>query len=487
MGGSEPYAGAVETHCGVVLFIGDRAYKLKKPVAFPFVDFSTVAARQRACEAEVALNRRLAPDAYLGVGALVDPDRDASEPLVVMHRFPVARRLSTLVATGVDVGEELQSIARAVAAFHAAAPVTQAARQAASPAATLGRWEANAAEMAPAVAPLPDPTRSDAVLHAARRYLAGRGALLERRIEAGWARDGHGDLLADDIFCLDAGPQVLDCLEFDERLRVGDVLADVAFLAMDLERLGRGDLGWMFLEQHRELLGDHWPVSLAHHHIAYRAQVRAKVACLRAQHGDATAAHEAATLLGLAARHLEAGRIRLVVVGGSPGTGKSTLAANLGARLGAVVLRSDEVRKELAGLPTSAHAPAPLDAAIYGASCTAATYETLIERGRELLGLGESVILDASWQEPAWRAAARTVASRASADLAELQCTAPLALALERVERRAAEGSDPSDADERVTDSIAARFAPWPESVEVDTTGTSTETAAKALAAIGAP
>jgi predicted kinase len=311
--------------------------------------------------------------------------------------------------------------------------------------------------------------------------------LLERRIEEGWARDGHGDLLADDIFCLDEGPQVLDCLEFDERLRVGDVLADVAFLAMDLERLGRGDLGWMFLERHRQLLGDHWPVSLAHHHIAYRAQVRAKVACLRAQQGDATAVHEATNLLGLAVRHLEAGRIRLVVIGGSPGTGKSTLAANLGARLGAVVLRSDEVRKELAGLPTSAHAPAALDSGIYGTPCSAATYETLIDRGRELLGLGESVVIDASWQEPSWRAAARAVASRASADLTELRCTAPLDLALERVGRRAAEGSDPSDADERVTASIAARFAPWPESVEVDTGGTLAESAAQALASICAP
>jgi aminoglycoside phosphotransferase family enzyme/predicted kinase len=481
---STPYAGVAETHSGAVVFLGERAYKFKKPLAFPFVDYSTLDARRLACEEEVALNRRLAPDVYLGVGELHAPGQDDPEPVVVMRRLPVDRRLSTLVRGGFDVSGELRALARVVARFHGAAPSTPAAVIAAGPDATLGRWEANAAEMAEAASHLPDPGASGAVLADARTYLAGRRDLLERRVADGWAREGHGDLLTDDIFCLADGPRVLDCLEFDERLRTGDVLADVAFLAMDLERLGRADLGWSFIEDHAALLGDRWPASLAHHHIAYRAQVRAKVACLRAAQGGEGATAEAAQLLGIAARHLEAGRVRLVLVGGPPGTGKSTLATSLGGALGAVVLRSDEVRKELAGLPPLDRAAADLDEGIYGAASTAATYDALLARARSLLAGGESVVLDASWQDPGRRAAARVVASDAHASPVELRCSAPAELVAERVTRRLATGTDASDADAAVARAIAERFPAWPEAVEVPTTGPVTESAAVALAAV---
>jgi predicted kinase len=279
---------------------------------------------------------------------------------------------------------------------------------------------------------------------------------------------------------------VLDCIEFADALRHGDVLADVAFLAMDLERLGRPDLAAAFLAGYREHAADTWPASLAHHHIAYRAQVRAKVAILRARQGDSRALDETANLLGIAARHLDAGRVKLVLVGGSPGTGKSTLATTLGGRLGAVVLRSDEIRKELAGLPVGAHAPAPLDAGIYEPSWTEATYRALLERTALLLGSGESVVIDASWQHRSWRAAARELSASASADLCELRCTAPLALAVARVGERGAAGDDVSDADAVIATAAAERFPAWPEAVEVETTGTLSESADVAVAAIAA-
>ena len=128
----------------------------------------------------------------------------------------------------------------------------------------------------------------------ARRYLDGRGQLFAARIAHEKVRDGHGDLLADDIFCLDDGPRILDCIEFDDRLRYGDVLADVAFLAMDLERVGAADLGVRFLAWYREFAAENYPETLAQHYIAYRAHVRAKVACLRAGQGDAAASDQAA-------------------------------------------------------------------------------------------------------------------------------------------------------------------------------------------------
>ena len=185
---------------------------------------------------------------------------------------------------------------------------------------------------------------ADRIADLARRYLASRKPLFDARVAAGRARDGHGDLLADDIYCLDDGPRLLDCLEFDENLRCSDVLGDVVFLAMDLERLGRRDLARTFLDAYRAESGDDWPASLADHWIAYRAHVRAKVAALR---GDTTAVEQH---LAIRVEHLERGRVRLVLVGGPPVTGKSSVARALADVSGWTLFRSDEIRKELAGL-----------------------------------------------------------------------------------------------------------------------------------------
>ncbi|MGE0878743.1 MAG: AAA family ATPase [Acidimicrobiia bacterium] len=474
-----------ETHLGVVVFLGDRAYKFKKALHLPFVDYSTVEARRAACENEVRLNRRFAPDVYLGVGTLGDPDparRD--EPVVVMRRLPVDRRLSKLVVDGEPVDAHLRHLAHQLAGYHAGAPITSIALDAATAASTLRRWETNAAEMQPFAGTFLDVQRLATILDDARLYIAGRKQLFDDRIAAKRARDGHGDLLADDIFCLDDGPRILDCLEFDERLRAGDVLADVAFLAMDLERLGRPDLGWSLLELHRELLDDHWPDSLAHHQIAYRAQVRAKVACVRAAQGDEDAAVAAMKYLELCAAHLATGRVRLVLVGGLPGSGKSTLSGNLGGEVGAFVLHSDEVRKEVAGLASGAHAPAPLDQGIYTPAMTDATYEALLTRAEAMLARGETVVLDASWAEPRWRARAAAIAERTFSEFAELRCTVPQHVAVDRIARRQAAGTDASDADATIARARAAREAPWPSATDIDTTGTADDTLAAALSAL---
>lgn len=466
------YVDAVETHTGVVVFLGDRAYKLKKPLDLGFVDNSTRALRQEACRVEVELNRRLAPDVYLGVGGLQDPDRDAPEPVVVMRRLPPERRLSALVRGEEAAESHVAEVARLLADFHRTCPITDVAREAAGPEATLGRWEDNHAGLAPYLPAIPDPAvpgLADEVVGAARDYLAGRTALLEARIEAGWARDGHGDLLADDVFCLDDGPRVLDCLEFDPRLRQGDVLADVAFLAMDLERLGRPDLGHSLLGTHRDLLGDDWPASLAHHHVAYRAQVRAKVAAIRAAQGDAASVAAVRELLEIAREHLRAGEVRLVLVGGLPGTGKSTLGSALAGPLDAEVLRSDTVRKEQAGLDPARPATAAVGEGLYRPELVEATYDELLSRARGRLEAGTSVVLDASWSDAGARERARAVARDTSATLVELRCVTSPDLARRRIAARAEAGGDPSDATVEVHEAMAARFAPWPEAQPVAT------------------
>jgi hypothetical protein len=481
------YAGVTETHTGAVLFVGDLAYKVKKPIDAGFLDWRDRAARVAACEREVELNRRLAPDVYLGVGELRAPGREP-EPAVVMRRLPDDRRLSTLVRAGDDVERPLRRLAHQLAAFHLAAPTTPLAAEEASAEATLRRWEMNHGRLrAGALDPWVDDAVAVEVVERARRYLWGRRPLFEDRVRHGWARDGHGDLLADDIFCLDDGPRALDCLDFDDRLRVGDVLADVAFLAMDLEHLGRPDLATLLLDLHRELTGDTWPSSLGHHHVAYRAQVRALVHAIQAAQGGphaADAAVQSRSLLALAAHHLRAATVRLVLVGGAPGTGKSTLAGGLGAALGAVVLRSDEVRKSLAGLPSGASAAADAGTGLYTPEWTQRTYDALVEHAAHLVERGESVVLDATWLDPTWRDRARSVAAASGTDVVELRCVAPLELAERRAAGRAVTGSDASDADAAIAHLLATAAGPWPEATEVDTSGDVGSSLAAALRAV---
>jgi aminoglycoside phosphotransferase family enzyme len=460
----------IETHTGAVVFIGDLAYKVKKPVNMAFVDWRSRADRRAACAREVALNRRLVEGVYLGVGELRPPEGEP-EPAVVMRRLPDDRRLSTLVRAGEDVEAPLRHLAHQLAAFHLRAPGSALADDEAGVTATLRRWETNQRTLDRYVGRYLDSVVADDVIRLARLYLAGRALLFEQRVRDGRARDGHGDLLADDIFCLDDGPRALDCLDFDDRLRVGDVLADIAFLAMDLERLGRPDLGRQLLRRHRELFGDDWPASLAHHHVAYRAQVRAMVSVIRAEQGDADEATDAAALLTMARDHLRAGRVRLVLLGGSPATGKSTLASGLGEAVGAVVLRSDDVRKELAGMPSTAGAVSELDQGIYAPEWSDRTYAELIDRGRRLLALGESVVLDASWVDPRWRADARAAGQTTSSDVLELRCVLPVEEAMRRAGARAAAGRGVSDAGPAVARALAGRFSPWPEAKEIDTRG----------------
>ncbi len=486
------HAGVAETHSGVVFFVGDRAYKLKKPLDLGFLDYRSRESRQAACHREVELNRRLSPDVYLGVADVLGPDGHPCDHLVVMRRLPAERRLATLAVAGEPVGQDLRQLARLLAAFHARAEVSAQIDAAASRDALAARWEANAAEMARFTGPVFDPAIAGQVITLARRYLAGREALFSARIAAGLARDGHGDLLADDIFLLPDGPRVLDCLEFDDALRWDDVLADVAFLAMDLERLGRADLAREFLAAYREFAGGTWPDSLAHHHIAYRAQVRAKVAALAWEQagGDATAgeraAYEARGLLELAARHLSAGRIRLVVIGGLPGTGKSALAIRLGEALDAAVLRSDEVRKQLAGLGPAEPAPAPFGQGLYRPEMTESTYGELLRLARVTLAAGQSVVVDATWHDPAWREEARRMAADAVADLTELRCELPVEVIVERIHGRAAAGGDASDATVSLVRRLAASQEPWPSAIAVDTKPSPAQVAENALRSMGA-
>ncbi|WP_338596182.1 AAA family ATPase [Saccharopolyspora sp. SCSIO 74807] len=452
-----------ESHTAVVVFCGDRAYKVKKPVDFGFLDFRSVRERERACRREVELNRRLAPDVYLDLLRISGEDGRTCDWMVVMRRMPAGSSLSSLVAAGAEVRPGLTRLARALASFHSSADTGPRISAAGGKDALRRRWVDNLDGARRFAGDVLDAEQLELIERLALRYVDGRAELFADRARRGAVVDGHGDLQADDVYLLDDGPRILDCLEFDDELRHVDGLDDAAFLAMDLERLGAAGLGEFFLARYGEYAGGAFPDSLARHYVAYRAFVRAKVACLRHEQGVADQAELAARLAGIAQRHLLAARPRLVLVGGPPGTGKSTLARGLGDRLGASLLRTDEIRAELAGEPADGYGTGR-----YEPSQVHETYRRMAHRAKLLLQRGELVLLDASWSSAREREHAREVARETFADIVEIRCAAPADLARQRIDARR---DDPSEATGAVADEMRSRFADWPEAVEVDTSG----------------
>lgn len=473
-----------ETHISIVFGVGDRVYKLKKPIATGFLDWTSQRDRRAACHREVELNRRLSPDVYLGVADIVGDDGQVYDHLVVMRRMPEARRLSTLVSTNAPVEACLVAVAREVAAFHSTAERSPEIDRCGTQDHVRELWQGNLREMIPFTDGSIDGDTLAECERLALRYVEGRASLFAERLSAGRTVDGHGDLMADDIFCLDDGPRILDCIEFSDLFRRGDVLADVAFLAMDLERLGAPDLARRFLDAYREFGAETHPASAEHHWIAYRALVRCKVACLRAAQGMSEALDAARFHLEQCHAHLRRAEVRLVLVGGLPGTGKSTLAAGIADHQGWVLLRTDEVRKEITGLGHEVHAPAAFGEGIYDPAVTHATYREVLRRATVALERGESVVADASWTDREARAFAEEVAAGTSSRLIEFQCTAPHDVSVERIVTRR---DDVSDATPAIAAEMATHRDPWPGAHLIETTASIDDVLAHALALLDAP
>ncbi|ANW65041.1 hypothetical protein BCA37_16870 [Mycobacterium sp. djl-10] len=465
-----------ETHTGLVFLAGGFAYKAKKPIVTDFLDFRAADERERVCEREVLLNRRLAPQSYLGVGHFMSPDGTAPEPVVVMHRYHDRIRLRSMVERGEPVERHLGDLAEHLATFHAGAERSPDIDDAATVARIAERWQENLSELSRLGAESGIPTGH---ICEARRlsmsYIAGRKPLFDARIDAKRIVDGHGDLLADDIFCASSGPVPLDCLEFDDRLRYIDGLDDAAFLAMDLEFLDRRDLSVLFLDSYRRAAQDDAPQSLAHFYIAYRAVVRAKVDCIRMSQGRGGADDDARRHLDVALDHLQAATARLILIGGGPGSGKSTLAAALRESLDAEVISTDVVRRELQQSGALSGSAGDVDGGLYTPGNVARVYAVVLERAAGVLARGRSVILDGTWRDPRQRQKAMEVAQRSSAALVEIACQADLSLSQHRIGTR---GPTSSDATAAIAAEITA--APWPGAHTVDTSRPLAESVAEA-------
>ena len=444
-----------ETHISWVFLVGDRAYKLKKPVTLPFVDYGTVERRRAMCEEEVRLNRRLAPDIYLGTRAVVPTADgvtlaptgapDAIDHVVEMRRFDEARTLGARVTHGGEYYPALVAVGRRLAAFHAEADAPAGNH------ATAALHAAFAENFDTLLAQSPDHEFAGRVAALARfteAFFTSRRSELEARAAAGRVRDGHGDLRAEHVL-LAHGVEVVDCLEFDPALRIVDVGCDLAFLLMDLEALGSPAAARAVLDGYRRAGGDPGDDALLAFFSVYRALVRAKVALVRAgQSPDrprlVAYAH---ARIGLAEHFAWRSRQPgLIIFAGLSATGKTRLASALSTRSGLRHLNSDPVRKRLLGLAPAARA----GAAAYGESFNRRTYTELGRLARQELEHGRGVLVDATFRRAADRGSFLDALGGLPEASLVVECRAPAGVRLERARRRSGEASAVSDADAEV-------------------------------------
>jgi aminoglycoside phosphotransferase family enzyme/predicted kinase len=458
----------VETHLSRV-FLGPRdVYKFKRPVNLGFVDFTTRGARKDACEAELALNRRLAPDVYLDVLCLwhqghatdaptahdewlhetapADPQQD-HEWLVHMRRLPDATRADVLLAKG-DLGlEEVDQIASMLVRFHRTARCDRHTTEFGRKSCIEGNVEENFQQIAPDLSRYLRPEEAQRLFAAQRGFLAEHGALFEARCQAGRVRDGHGDLRLEHLYRegRDGSFLAIDCIEFNERFRFADVCADLAFLVMDLAHHGRRDLAERLVLRYALESGDYGRYRLLDFYVSYRATVRAKVTGMLAADPDvneATRARAAAEarryyLLALAAESAPLEPACLVAMTGGIASGKSTLAEAVASTRHAPVLVADRVRKELLGVPlTQPLHSAPFQGA-YDEVTSARVYDELLRRADDVLASGRSVVLDASFRSRAHREQVLALAERHGVRGMFVECRCSEAAVHERLRTRA--------------------------------------------------
>ncbi|MEY5099324.1 MAG: hypothetical protein RJA36_2043 [Pseudomonadota bacterium] len=440
-----PGAERVETHISVVWLAGDYAYKVKKAVRLPFLDFSTLELRRRFLAEELRLNRRTAPDLYLDLlpvtGSAAVPvlggSGEAIEWVLRMRRFPAGALLSELAQQGLLQPGHIDALADHVAAFHLALPPLPAA-----PAKDVVAWTIESLDEA-ALNPLRPAAVGTQRVRALRERLLGllgqQSGWRARRIEQGWLRECHGDLHLGNLVLWQGRVVAFDAIEFDPALRCIDLANDIAFTFMDLLARGWPALAWRFVNGYVERSGDFDGLAGLRAYAAYRALVRAKVALLSQQPGLFERYWDCAEALAAPPP-----APRLVLTMGLSGAGKSTLATCVAETLGALRLRSDVERKRLYGLAPTERPGSELD--LYGPDATRRTYARLSELAGQLLAAGHSVVVDAALLRQGERTALRELAQRLGAPFLLLECVADPALMERRLLARAAAADDASDA-----------------------------------------
>ena len=445
----------METHASWVLLAGDYAYKIKKPITLPFLDYGTLKLRRAACQAELRLNRRYAPELYLDVVALcgtpaapsIGGDGAVVEYAVKMRRFAEATRLDHIAARGELTPEHMGLLAGEIAAFHSRAAVAPADSRFGTPDQVLAPALENFEEL---FALLPSEQPRLALLEEwTRREFKHRRPVFAARKQHGCVRECHGDLHLGNLVLTAARVMPFDCIEFNDDFRWIDVASELAFTLVDLLDHGQPGLACWLLNEWLVAGGDFDALQVLRFYAVYRALVRAKVAAIRAGQEASTAAGRdigcARGYLDLAAALSRPPRPTLTIAHGVSGSGKSQASRALllaDRHCATIRLRSDVERKRLVGLAAADNSGSPTDGGIYTAAANTATYRRLEELAQLALHAAWSVIVDAAFLKRSERDAFRRLAANNDIQFAVLSCTAPVAELRRRIAARRGDASE---------------------------------------------
>ena len=457
----------IETHVSYVFLAGDYVYKVKKPVDYGFLDFTTLDERRHSCEREVELNRRMSPEVYLGVEeirkeggrfALGGPGRTV-EYAVKMRRLPQERSLDSLLHLGRVSPDDVERIAARIARFHHRADIGPEITSYGDLDAVRRNVEENFAQTRRFVGSVLSMDDYDEIAAYSRAFMELSRSSFQRRAREGRIRDCHGDLHTAHVFLqspsIDGGSDgisIIDCIEFNERFRCSDVAEDIAFLAMDLDYHGRQDLSQLFVGTYVSESKDRGVGELMDFFKSYRACVRGKVTSFKLddphlpEAARKDALESASAYFQLARSYVPTfPRPAAILFAGVTGTGKSTVAVDLARRWSMAYISSDLTRKSLAGIDPREHRYEPFMEGIYSSTFSELTYRKMQERASEHLLKGKSVVLDGTFRHAEERASMVDLARELEAEAWIVECRLPEAEARKRLDRRAEEVDSVSD------------------------------------------
>lgn len=472
----------VETHISWVLLTGDFVYKIKKPVDFGFLDFSTLEKRHFFCREELRLNRRFTEDLYLDVvpitGTTEHPEMGGNGPAiefaVKIRQFPSGLILAELAKTGKLTEEEIDGMADRIADFHAHIARTDPD----SPygdSENIKKWfDENFDHLNPRLSGESQLAQLRAIRDwGSQQWQALTGLMRQRKLE-GYVRECHGDLHLGNMTLLNGKIVLFDCIEFNPMLRWIDVVSEVAFLLVDLSHAGCRTLANRLLNRYLHATGDYRGLRLLRYYLVYRALVRAKVTLLRQEQKNQAAGYwqpspEYGEYMDLAEHFAETPPPLLILTHGYSGSGKSTIAGRLAETIGAIWLRSDTERKRLYGYAATQPSGSGLDTGLYTAQAGQATYRKLAELAGEAIAAGFPVIVDAAFLKSEQRRSFRELAADSGARFIIVDVRASGESLRRRIERRRQQQNDPSEATlavleqqlhtaERLTDDEADRI-----------------------------
>jgi aminoglycoside phosphotransferase family enzyme/predicted kinase len=461
-----------ETHISVVFLAGDWAYKLKKHTDLGFLDFRDPARRLHFCQQEVKLNQRLSFGVYhevLGIhegkrGLCFGPVDGALEFAVKMMRLPDEASLEAMLCGGTATEEDITRLGETLAAFHAKSERGGNIDAYGDIEHIRFNMEENFTQIQPFARELLDLEKWEFFRQVCRSFVINHADLFGHRVRQGRIGDGHGDLRAEHVY-FHHGVQVIDCIEFNERFRYGDCALDLAFLIMDLDRLGQAGAARRLLRAYAAASGDKEVYALMDFYAAYRAAVRLKVACLSLAHAPdrVAATGEIRAYLDLACRYaVSFARPVLWVFCGLPASGKSTLARRVASAMFMPVFASDTVRKEDRDFP---HAGVEaFNAGAYRPVLRDRVYARLFNLAQDEIKKGRSVVLDATFSKAKWRESALLLAGDLKAGILFVECVCQPRTIRQRLARRETQAGD-SDARLMHFDDLIAGYEPFGEAM----------------------